>query len=262
MGGWCEDSWLKQIRAWGYVQVPLPKTGLVSLHLLKRQDAELHDIGSVLDPFISGSIRPSEPGPDEKSVDQCPVRSGKLKAGLGIHLLHGPLDMLGVPGSARADYLGAKSLRFTVDDVYLSKVGLVPLDQFLAAADVPTASQLVTAEELFVCTEVTKARECTVEAQRSQGGSGRVPPVPVHPGISASAGAATSSAGTSRIRYQAARDDLAAVFRLKAARIRFGDGRYRCLADPLGGLVTKGLADSRAEWLASDTPFAGVAPAR
>jgi hypothetical protein len=266
MGGWCEDPWLKQVRALGYIPVLLPKTGLVPLRLLKRQDAELRDIGSVLDLFTPGSVQPPEPGADEESVSQRRVQSGKLKAGLGIHLLHGALDMLGVPGSARADYRGAKSLRFTVDGVYLSKVGLVPLDRFLAAADVvadaPTAVQLLTAEELFVCTEVIKAREFTVEVQRSKGSSARVPPVPVHPGVSASADAATNSAGTSRIRYKAARDDLAVVFGLKAVRVRFGDGRYRCLADPPGGLVTKALADSRAEWLASDAPFVGVAPVR
>ena len=52
------------------------------------------------------------------------------------------------------------------------------------------------------------------------------------------------------------------VFGLKAARIRFADGQYRCLADPPGGLKVKALTERPpAEWLETDAPFLGLGAA-
>jgi len=263
MGAWCEDPWLKEIRGWGYVPVLLPKTGLAPLRVLKRRGKELNDIGSLLDLFVPGDVPAPEPGPEQKSPDRGRVKSGKLKMGLGLHFLHGALEVLGVPGSVRAEHRGDKSLRFTAEDIGISKVDLLPLDRFLAAADVvadaPTAAQLLTSEDAFICTEVVMAHTLTVEMESSRKDSAGVPPVPVHPGISVGGEVTTMVAGTSRLRY---RDDLAVVFGLKAARIRFAAGQYRCLADPPGGLKVKGKSKPpSAEWLETDAPFLGIGPA-
>jgi hypothetical protein len=128
MGAWCEDPWLKEIRGWGYVPVLLPKTGLAPLRVLKRRDKELNDIGSLLDLFVPGEVPAPEPRPEEKSPDRGRVESGKLKIGFGLHFLHGALEVLGVSGAPRAEHRSAKSLRFTAEDIGISKVDLVPLD--------------------------------------------------------------------------------------------------------------------------------------
>lgn len=262
MGAWCEDPWLKEIRVWGYIPVLLPKTGLAPLRVLKRRGKELNDIGSLLDLFVPGDVPAPEPGPEEKSPDRSRVRSGKLKMGLGLHFLHGALEVLGV-GPVRAEHQGAKSLRFTAEDIGISKVSLITLDLFLAAADIvpgaPTAAQLLTSEEAFICTEVIMAHAVTVQMESSHHDSAGLPPAPVHPGVSVGGEVTSGSSGTSHLRYK---DDRAVVFGLKAARIRFADGQYRCLADPPGGLKVKGLPKSpSAEWLQTDAPFLGVGPA-
>jgi hypothetical protein len=256
---WCEDPWLKQVRDWGYIPVLLPKTGLDTLRVLKIQDKELNDIGSVLDLFIAGDVPAPKPGPDDKSPNLRQVHSGKLKAGLGLHFLHGALELLGVSGAARTEYRGAKSLRFTVSDISISKVDLLALDRFLAAADLvadaPTAMRLLTAEEAFICTDVIKATEFTVEAEFSREGTAAVPPVPVHPGLSASGEVTVGSTDKAGKRYHGQR---AVVFGLKAARIRFADGEYRCLTGAPDDLIVKGVTKPEADWLESDAPFVSV----
>jgi hypothetical protein len=262
MGTWCEDPWLKEVRSWGYVPVLLPKTGLAPLRVLKRRGKELNDIGSLLDLFVPGDVAAPKPGPEQKSANRGRVQSGKLKMGLGVHFLHGALEVLGVSGAVRAEHRGAKSLRFTAEDIGISKVDLVPLDRFLAAADIvadaPTAAQLLTSEEAFICTEVVVAHALTVEMESSRDDSAGVPPLPVHPGVSVGGEVTAGAAGTSHLRY---RGDRAVVFGLKAAQIRFSDGQYRCLADPPGGLKVKGPPKpTLAKWLETDAPFLGVGP--
>jgi hypothetical protein len=265
MGTWCEDPWLKQVREWGYIPVLQPRTGLAPLRVLRREDKELRDIGSILDLFVSGEAPAPSAGPDDKSTDRDRLQSGKLKAGLGIHFLHGALELLGINDvSPRAEHQHAKSLRFIASDICVNKVELIALDRFLAAADVvdeaPTAMQLLTAEALFICTDVVKARELVVETESSHDTSIGVPPIPVHPGISASADVGGGSARISRISY---RGEQGAVFGLKAVQVRFSDGLYRCLADPPGDLVVKrlpGIGGTRpeAEWLDTDAPFLNI----
>ena len=123
--------------------------------------------------------------------------------------------------------------------------------------------QLLTAEAVFICTDVIKASELVVETESSHDTSIGVPPLPVHPGISAGADVGGGSARISRISYQG---EQAAVFGMRAVQVRFSDGRYRCLADAPGDLVVKQVpgirgAEPNAEWLATDAPFLNIQPA-
>jgi hypothetical protein len=267
MAAWCDDPWLKQVRDWGYIPVLQPRTGLEPLRVLSRQGKDLSDIGLVLDLFAAGEIQVPAAGPDEEVTDKKRIRSGRLKAGLGIHFLHGALELLGVKGtSPRLQYRNAKSLRFTASDIRVSKVELIKLDKFLAAADIkddaPTAMELLTAEALYICTNVIKAGQLVVETESGHDVSADVPPVPVHPGISVSADAGQGSTDQAETSYQGQR---AAVFGIKAARVRFSEGKYRCLADSSGSLVVKAGRGSDGtgaddEWLDTDAPFLNIQP--
>jgi hypothetical protein len=268
MAAWCDDPWLKQVRDWGYIPVLQPRTGIEPLRVLSRQGKDLSDIGLVSDLFAAGAIQAPAAGADETVADGTRIQSGRLKVGLGVHFLHGALELLGVKDAApRLEYRNAKSLRFTASDIRVSKVPVIELDRFLRAADVkddaPTTAQLLTAEALYVCTGVIKAAKLTVETKRSDDASAALPPVPVHPGISASAKAGGGSADTEQISYQG---ESAAVFGIKAVQIRFSDGKYRCLTNSPKGLVVKAgreadVTGTGAEWLDGDAPFMDIHPA-
>ncbi len=262
MATWCEDPWLKKVREWGYIPVLQPRTGFAPLRVLRLRGSELGDIGSVVDLFVPGDVQVPELGADKQSVNRRQVRSGRLKLGLGVHFLHGALDQLGIKGaSPRVEHKNARFLRFTASDIWVSTVDLLGLDRFLASADViddaPTATKLLTAEAVFVCTEVIKARQLVVEGESSHEESVGVPPVPVQPGVSASAEVSGGSAIASRSSYTG---DQAAVFGLKAVQIRFSDGKYHCLEDAPGGLVVKAVPGPggpipKVRWLETDAPF-------
>jgi hypothetical protein len=100
MAAWCKDPWLKQIRHCAYIPVLQPKTGTQSLRVLSHQGNDLNGIGLVADLFAAGAILVPVAEPDEEVTAGNRVRSGRLKVGLNVHLLHAELELLGVKGAS------------------------------------------------------------------------------------------------------------------------------------------------------------------
>jgi hypothetical protein len=167
----CDDQLTKELHSKNFSVVRLPRTNIRPLDLYAIGAAQRPSIGRVQD--LWKSDRPQ----DVITVDEggaaaiTVTETGKLRCGVGVNLLSGAFEELGVKSSKlRSEYEKAKFIKITFNQPRSLRANVAQLGKYLAAGDLdwrnPVVNQflLLGGTEVIVVSEVLQSTSISVEA--------------------------------------------------------------------------------------------------
>jgi hypothetical protein len=238
----CRDKSVTFLQSIGYNLVRYPRADLAPLELLATSGNELERFGSLGTVFDSEHPLPVVTS-DAQASNVTGIESSSLKAGLGLTVLGSLIEAMG--GSRVGldlKYSRADRIEFKYSDVTENHIELASLDQYLASSDIapnsPTASRLLEDDGAYVVSSTLKSNRIEVRATDKSGSEiGLDLPV-----IEEVVGAKVSvSLGKDNSKTLVYIGKAQLVFGVKAVRLFFEDGEFRCLKPASNSVVVKGF---------------------
>jgi hypothetical protein len=174
-----DDPLANYLKGFGYSVVLMPRGGIAPLQVAMLQPSrQLKPLGDLADVFETPP--PPLPGISRNTASNLVgARSSGLKVGVGLKLLSGALATIGVKSlSGSAGFDKANSMKFQFGDVTVESVAFLALAGWLKRAGRvstdPTIKAWFKAENLFIITDVLRARTLVIDAEDSAGGDAAI----------------------------------------------------------------------------------------
>lgn len=230
------ENYLKSL---GWSVVLLPREGIRPLQVAtlkpSRQLRMLGDLGELFD----GNVPPLPAITRNATPNMSGERSGGLKVGVGLKLLSGALQAIGVPPlSGSAGFDKASAMRFQFGDVTIESVSFFGIRKFLGNAGRISGDSWLTGEiaaaSIHVVTEVLRAQTLLISAEDSNGREAAID-VPAIKGLLDGNASVKSNAGSSSQIALTSPTPLA--FGIKAAQLFLSDGKLSSRPAEPDGMV-------------------------
>jgi hypothetical protein len=238
------------LKSFGYSVVLLPREGIRPLQVATmKASRQLQMLGDLPDLF-DGTPPPVPAIKTSTASNLSGAQSGGLNIGVGLKLLSGALQAIGVPPlSGSMGFDKANKMRFEFGDVTIESVSFLAISKFIGAAgrisSDATIKGMIAAQSIHVVTDVLRAQTLLITAEDNNGREAAID-VPAIKGLLDGKASVKSTSGTSSQIALTSATPLA--FGIKAAQL-FLVGRKLStrLAEPDG--MTLESAD-----LFEDTP--------
>lgn len=238
--GICKDKYVTFLNQFGYNVIRHPRVGITPLTLIGRQSGTVALLGDLAQ-LIEKS---SQPRPKVMTdLDAAPLKgqqSSALDAAIGLNLLGSFIGALDGNPALKGQYKSAKKITFQFDDVLCDRALPASIGEFLTNsvvnADSPLFEQYVMGNgDLFVITEVVKARSFTVSAEKNTGGELAVDVPVVKELLGGKISVNPSNASASAIQYGG---EKFLAFGFTAFRLGVEEGKLTMFAEKArGGLA-------------------------
>ena len=165
------ENYLKGL---GYSVVLLPRDGIRPLQVATmKASRQLQLLGDLADLF-DGAVPVLPMVTQNLASNLSGTQSSGLNVGVGLKLLSGALQAIGVPplgGSAGFDK--ASTMRFEFGDVSIESVSFLAISKFLGGAgrisSDATVKGMIAAESIFIVTDVLRAQTLLISAEDKNG---------------------------------------------------------------------------------------------
>lgn len=209
------------LKTFGFSVVLLPREGIRPLQVATmKAGRRLQTLGDLVDLFEG--VPPPAPAITVSTASNLSgAQSGGLKIGVGLKLLSGALQAIGVPPlSGSAGFDKASTMRFEFGDVTIESAAFLPISKFVGAAgrisSDATIKGMVAAQSIHVITDVLRARTLLISAEDKIGREAAID-VPAIKGLLDGKASVKSTSGTSsQIALTSA---MPLAFGIKAAQL-------------------------------------------
>jgi hypothetical protein len=227
------------LKSFGYAVVLLPREGIRPLQVATLKNSRQLQILGDLAELFEGNVPPLPAITRNAAPGLSGVQSGGLKVGVGLKLLSGALQAIGVPplsGSAGFDKAGA--MRFEFGDATIESVSFLGIGRFLGSAgQISSDSWLndqIAAQSIHVVTDVLRAQTLLIRAEDSNGREAAID-MPAIKGLLDGKATVKSNAGTSSQIALTSPTPLA--FGIKAAQLFLSGGKLSSRPAEPDGMV-------------------------
>lgn len=214
------------LKGFGYSVVLLPREGIRPLQVATmKASRQLQLLGELGDVF-EGTVPPLPAITRNAASNLSGAQSGGLKIGVGLKLLSGALQAIGVPPlSGSAGFDKASVMRFEFGDVTIESASFLAIGKFLGnAGRISRDSWLkgeIAAQNLYVVTDVLRAQTLLISAEDNNGRDAAIDVPAIKGLLDGKASVKTTSGSSSQIALTSA---TPLAFGIKAAQL-FLDGR-------------------------------------
>lgn len=209
------------LKSFGYSVVLLPREGIRPLQVATmKASRQLQMLGDLVDLFAgTPSSVPAIKASTASNLSGA--QSGGLKVGVGLKLLSGALQAIGVPPlSGSAGFDKASTMRFEFGDVSIESVSFLAISKFIGAAgrisSDATIKGMIAAQSIHVVTDVLRAQTLLITAEDKNGREAAID-VPAIKGLLDGKASVKSTSGTSSQIALTSATPLA--FGIKAAQL-------------------------------------------
>ena len=209
------------LKSFGYSVVLLPREGIRPLQVATmKASRQLQTLGDLVDLF-EGTPPPMPAITTSTASNLSGAQSGGLNIGVGLKLLSGALQAIGVPPlSGSAGFDKASTMRFEFGDVSIESVSFLAISKFIGAAgrisSDATIKAMIAAQSIHVITDVLRAQTLLITAEDKNGREAAID-VPAIKGILNGKASVKSTSGSSSQIALTSATPLA--FGIKAAQL-------------------------------------------
>ena len=208
------------LKNFGYSVVLLPREGIRPLQVATmKASRQLQMLGDLVDLFEG---TPPVPAITTNTASNLTgAQSGGLNVGVGLKLLSGALQAIGVPPlSGSVGFDTASKMRFEFGDVTIESVSFLAISKFLGSAgrisSDATVKGMIAAQSIHVITDVLRAQTLLISAEDKNGREAAIDVPAIKGLLDGKASVRSTSGASSQIALTSA---TPLAFGIKAAQL-------------------------------------------